>query len=61
MCSKARLALLLAIMATVSCTSYRKVQRIRSGELAMELSVAEEESVEEPVAEETAEEIPENQ
>ena len=47
MCSKARLALLLAIMATVSCTSYRKVQRIRSGELAMELSVAEEESVEE--------------
>ena len=42
---KAVLALLLIL--AVSCTSYRKVQKIRSGEVAMELAVAEEKPLEE--------------
>ena len=49
MCSEARagLVLLTVLMLLFSCTSYRKVQKIRSGEIGMGLSVADEKPLEE--------------
>ena len=42
MCSKARLGILVMLMMVLSCTSYRKVQKIRSGEIEVGLAVADE-------------------
>lgn len=42
MSSELKLIALLLLLTSVSCTPYRKMQKIRSGELAMELSVADE-------------------
>ena len=47
MYSEASIALVLLLAISISCTSYRKVQRIRSGEVEMGLAVAEEEPLEE--------------
>ena len=40
MCSKARLGILVMLTMVLSCTSYRKVQKIRSGEIEVGLAVA---------------------
>lgn len=40
MCSKARLGILVMLTMALSCTSYRKVQKIRSGEIEVGLAVA---------------------
>ena len=42
MCSKARLGILVMLTMVLSCTSYRKVQKIRSGEIEVGLAVADE-------------------
>lgn len=47
MCSKWKCLLVLVVLIFVSCTSYRKAQRIRNGEVEMGLSVADEEPIEE--------------
>ena len=47
MCSEIKVALTLLLILMVSCTSYRKVQKIRSGEVMMELAVADEKPLEE--------------
>jgi hypothetical protein len=47
MCSEIKVALTLLLILMVSCTSYRKVQKIRSGEVVMELAVADEKPLEE--------------
>lgn len=47
MCSKWKCLLVLVVLILVSCTSYRKAQRIRNGEVEMGLSVADEEPIEE--------------
>ena len=47
MCSEIKVALILLLILMVSCTSYRKVQKIRSGEVVMELAVADEKPLEE--------------
>ncbi len=52
MCSEARLGILLLLALALSCTSYRKMQKIRSGEVEMGFAVADEkplEKEEEPV------------
>lgn len=40
MCSEARLGILVMLTMVLSCTSYRKVQKIRSGEIEVGLAVA---------------------
>lgn len=52
MCSDLKFLTLLLIFAAVSCTQYRKIQRISSGDLGVELSVCEE-----PVPDETAQDM----
>ena len=47
MCSETKIILLLICAAVVSCSPYRKMNRIRSGEVAMTLSVADENPLEE--------------
>lgn len=47
MYSKWKCLLVLVVLIFVSCTSYRKAQRIRNGEVEMGLSVADEEPIEE--------------
>ena len=42
MCSKARLGILVMLTMMLSCTSYRKVQKIRSGEIEVGLAAADE-------------------
>ena len=46
MCSRLMRGLLLVLLMLASCTSYKKVQKIRSGEVGMGLSVADEKPLE---------------
>ena len=46
MCSRLMRGLLLVLLMLASCTSYKKVQKIRNGAVGMELSVADEKPLE---------------
>ena len=47
MCFKTKIGLVILLIAAISCTSYRKVQKIRSGKVEMGLAVADEKPLEE--------------
>lgn len=48
MCSRAGYILLILLLSVASCTSYRKMQKIRSGEVEVGLSVPGDEVKDEP-------------